>query len=385
MVSMTSPRARSTLADSFRLGSSIATVAADAERRQRYVRLLRASTVFFSVLAIGAYGFWTLTGHQRSALECIYMTVITISTVGFEEVIPVDTDALKLFTMGTILFGGASIAYFLTAVAAVLVEGDLVHRVWRRRVLARLAAEHDHVLVCGLGLTGRRVYSELHDARVRAVAIDLQPERVELLLQAHGADVLFVVGDCFDEANLRAANIGSAHGLIAAFPDDRDNLLLSVTARQLNPALRIVVRLNTPENAYLFTDVASATVHTPALAGTRLANEAVRPELLAFIDALLAPDARGVALEELPIVRHAPLADRQLGETELSAKTRVIVVGHRLGATGPYTYHPGPTTRLGHGGTLLVLGDARARRAAHALVAAPPRRRLRLPWRRTSR
>jgi len=367
-----STRSRNSLADSFRLGSSLASVAASAERRQRYVRLVRASILFFVVLAVGAYGFWTLTGHQHSALECLYMTVVTISTVGFNEIIPVDTDALKLFTMGTILFGGASIAYFLTAIAAVIVEGDLVYRFWRRRLLTRVAGQRDHVLVCGLGLTGRRTFSELRDARVPVVGIDLQPERVETLMQAHGSDVLFIVGDCFEEDTLLAANIGSARGLVAAFPDDRDNLLLSVTARQLNPRLEVVVRLNDAKNAPLFADVAVATVNPATLSGARLANEAVRPALLAFTDALLIPDTRALRLEEVVVELHAPLSGRTLAEAELAERTGVLVIGHRIGRSGGFTYNPAPSARVEEGATLLMLGDRAALRRTRALLRAVP-------------
>ncbi|TNF32161.1 MAG: potassium channel protein [Deltaproteobacteria bacterium] len=368
-----STRSRSSFADSFRLGSSLASVASAAERRQRYVRLVRASILFFVVLAIGAYGFWTLTGHQHTALQCLYMTVVTISTVGFTEVIPVDTDALKVFTMGTILFGGASIAYFLTSIAAVIVEGDLVYRFWQRRLLNRVAAQREHVLVCGLGLTGRRTFSALHHARVPVVGLDVRPERVETLMQSAGSDVLFIVGDCFEEDTLLAAAIGEARGLVAAFPDDRDNLLLCVTARQLNPNLRVVVRLNHKTNAPLFDNVASATVDPATLSGARLANEAVRPDLLAFTDALLTPDTRDLLVDELPVEPHAPLAGATLADAHLVSRTGALVIGHRLGRTGSFTYNPPATLRIEHGATLLVLGDRRALARARRLLRAAPK------------
>lgn len=368
-----SSRSRSPFADTFRLGSSLASVAATAERRQRYVRMVRASVLFFVVLALGAYGFWTLTGHHHTALQCLYMTVVTISTVGFTEIIPVNTDALKIFTMTTILFGGASIAYFLTAIAAVIVEGDLVYRFWRRRLLSRVASQHEHVIVCGLGLTGRRTFAELHHARVPAVALDLLPERVETLIQSHGSDILFIVGDCFEEETLVAANIAAARGLVAAFPDDRDNLLLCVTARQLNPNLRVVVRLNQPKNAPLFDDIAAAAVHPATLSGARLAHEAVRPELLAFTDTLLTPDTRRLGLEELPVELHAPLAGHTLAAADLATRTGVLVIGHRPGRSGAFSYNPPGTARLEHGATLLVLGDRRARAGARVLLRARPK------------
>ncbi|MCA9515889.1 MAG: NAD-binding protein, partial [Myxococcales bacterium] len=349
---MREPRPTDSTHSTFRLGTSIASLAEETERRQRYIRLARAGIMVLVILGFGTWGFWHLTDGRHSLVECVYMTVVTISTVGFNEVIPIATDELRIFTMALILFGGASVLYFLTSVAAVVVEGDLVYRVWRRRHETRLRTKRDHVLVCGLGLTGRRTFASLTRARTTAVGIDRDAERVEQLIRTNSSDVLFVVGDAFDEATLRVARIERARGLVAAFADDRDNLLLCVTARQLNPGLRVVSRLIDPANADMFDGVVSALIHPPSYGGARIANTLLRPELVAFTDALVGDESHHRHLEEIVIARDAPAAERTLGEVGLEARSGCLAVGLRLSDEERYDYHPPPEARLEAGGAL---------------------------------
>ncbi|PIE20141.1 MAG: hypothetical protein CSA66_01350 [Proteobacteria bacterium] len=368
-------------AESFGLGTSIANLAADAERKQRYIRLVRAWMLMLIVLAVGTWGYWHMTDRAHSLIQCLYMTVITISTVGFQEVIHVDTDALKLFTMGIILFGGASIAYFLTAIAAVIVEGDLLYRFWRRRLLTKLEGQRDHLIVCGLGLMGREVFGELRDSGVTTVGVDVDAERAELLVASHGADVLFVIGDAFEEETLLTAGLERARGLVAAFGADRDNLLLCVTAKQINPDLRVIVRLNHPENAELFDDVdVAAMVHPATLSGTRLANEALRPELVAFVDTLLSPEAFQHQIEEVVIPADSPVAGETLGAAAIVERSEALVIGHRAPGDDAYCYQPTAERELLVGSALLVLGSRRNRRRLRRLIL--PRRG---PWERLKR
>lgn len=365
----------------FRLGGTVANVAAMAERNARWVRLVRAAVGVAIVLAVGTYGYWEFATGEHSVVEALYMTVISISTVGFTEVIPIRDDAMRLFTIGLILFGGATILYFLAAAAAFVVEGDVLYGFWRRGLRKRLSHLEEHVVVCGLGRVGSHAFRELHLSRTLVVGVDRDGERLENLVARFGPKILFAVGDAADEAILAAVRIDKASALIAALADDRDNFLLCVTARQLNPALRLIVRLVDPANADMFADVhAEAIVYPPSLSGTRMANDLMRPELTAFTARLLAGDAFKREVGEVPVPAGSGVIGQTLGALDISA-TDALIIGHRRAGTDErqaFTFRPGPEVRLLLGDILLVHGTRHERKAVADLIASerrvtPPR------------
>lgn len=395
---------------SFQLGPSLANVSAHVERRQRWVRLARATVAIAIILAVGTYGYWYLGDERHSVIEALYMTVISISTVGFTEVIPITTDVMRIFTMSLILLGGASVVYFLAAVAAFIIEGDVLYGFWRRRLEARLRRVRGHVIVAGLGRVGAHAFSQLFPSRVVAVGIDLQAERVESLIAKHGERVVFAVGEAFDERTLRAVGVERAHALIACLPDDRDNFLLGVTARQIAPEFRLLFRVIEPDNAQMFADMGpEAVVHPPVITGRRVANTLLRGDMLAFTDVLLAADTRRKVLVE--VVVDARLARKSVGALRLrrgrpevarrplwrslrsalrrgeprdsAARVAVqpdvadvadLIVGHRRARELRFWFHPPADLVLEIGDVLLVLTDRR--RAAHVMA--------RLKWSRGS-
>ncbi|MFO0746092.1 MAG: NAD-binding protein [Myxococcota bacterium] len=363
----------------FRLGSSVANARAQAERTARWVRLVRATIAVMVVLAVGTYGYWYLSEGRHSLVEALYMTVISISTVGFNEVIPIDSDGMRLFTMGLIFFGGASVVYFLAAVAAFVVEGDFLYGFWRRRLRKELSRVDGHVVVCGLGRVGQHAFSDLFASRVTVVGVDREEARIESLLAAHGPDILFMIADAFDEPTLRGVRIDRAHALVAALADDRDNFLLCVTARQMNPSIRLVVRLVDPAYAEMFADVrAEAVVHPPAISGVRMANELTRPELTSFTRRLLAGDAHTRELGEVVVPPGASVVGHTLGSLEIRRRTQAMVVGMRRQHAATFTFRPPAEGVVVEGDVLLVHAKRAERKAVQALLAgtlpAPPPR-----------
>jgi voltage-gated potassium channel len=359
----------------FRFGRSIANVAAEAERSQRMGRLIRAGGMLLVTLGLGTYVYYWLADGKATLIDCLYMTVITVSTVGFREVIPSEGDALRTWTMLLIVFGGGSLLYFVTAAAALFIEGDIAFNLWRNRQLSRLGRVRDHTVVCGLGWTGLRAAAELRGSRQTVVVIDADDAKVEEALAQIGPQLLFIIGDAFDEETLRTAGIERARGLVAALGEDRDNLLLAVTARNLKPDLTIVSKLAEPSNEAKFTNLGiDALVNPGTMGGVRLAQELLRPEVVTFTDAMLAADAYTRSLAELPILERAAVAGKRLSEAALEDATGCLVMGLRDDREGPFRYHPTEDTRLVAGGSLMALGDKRQLRRLRALVA--PRRPL---------
>jgi len=362
----------------FRLGGSIASATAMAERSARRVRLLRASVAVALALAVGTWGYTYLSEGDHTFVQALYMTVISISTVGFNEVIPIQNDTMRIFTMGLILIGGASVVYFLTAVAAFVVEGDFLYGFWRSRLRSKLQRVHGHVIVCGLGRVGSHAFAELHRAHRRVVGIDREPSRVEALMNARGPRILFMVGDAVDEEVLRGLGVARAKTLIASLADDRDNFLLCVTARQLNPRIVLMVRLVDPANTDMFDDFGvDVVVHPPALSGVRLANELLLPELTAFTDCMLEADVQVRALVEVVIPDGSPVVGRRIGVVAPRAGTGLLVLGVRQAdaatdaafAFGPSWAHPVTT-----GDTLFVLAARAPLKRFMAIIEgrAPP-------------
>jgi voltage-gated potassium channel len=362
------------LAEAFRLGPSIAVVAAGAERRQRLVRVARASALLVAMLLVGSYGYYLLTDGSYAPLDFLYMTLITVSTVGFEEHIPANTDALKLLTMGLILFGGAALLYFLTSLAAYLIEGDLAYGIWRRRQLRRIAALHGHVVVCGAGATGAHAAAEVARSRAPLLVVASETDGVEQLALALGDAMLFIIGDPTDDATLRIARLDHALGVVAALPDDRDNLMLCVTARQIAPRLPLVARVTDPANVETFEALGVSAVVEPArLGGARIADLMLRPHLVAFSEAMLASEAHRRALVEVPVVAGAAAEGLSLAEAELSRRTGCLVLGVRPRGRAEYVYAPDPDARLGGGGAVVVLARAPELRALRRLLSRPGR------------
>ena len=207
-------------------------------RRQLVLSLLLLVVVVLSAVAV----YMWFGGPQVTLLDAFYMAVVTISTVGYSEIVNTQTNpALRLFNIFFILIGIGIMLYAFSASTAFIVEGELNH-IFRRRKMEKLIRDmHDHLIICGAGETGTYLVKELLKTGNVFVVIDHEEERLGRISKLGEVPVL--KGDGGDEGVLTAARIQTARGLASVLPEDKDNLLTTVTARQLNPNLRIVARL----------------------------------------------------------------------------------------------------------------------------------------------
>ena len=344
-------------------------LAENAERRQRYVRVLRAGILVLVVLGLGTFGYSALTDGAFTWIQCLYMTVVTVSTVGFTEVIPANTDALMLFNIALIFLGGGSILYFLTSVTAVVIEGDLLHNFWRRRMAAQLNRQNRHVILAGIGRTGMEALEELLEGRYPVVVIEHDTERVQEAMIRLRTMPPFVLGDALDENVLRTAGIERAAGLVSSLHDDRENLYLVVTARQLRHDLRLVSKVERAVNIPKFAQVgADAVVNTARMGGKRLAGELIDPALLNFTDTMLAGQSRGRKLRAIRVGSGSAFAGRPMNEASLTERTGCLVVGLKEVEELDYRYHPEETSVLEPNSTLMLLGDRQSLRKARRIL-----------------
>ncbi len=323
-------------------------------------RLLGASIWLVAVVVVGAAGFHAIGRGRWGWEDCVYFTVITISTVGFGETLPAlhDTPFARIYVIGLIVLGSGTLVYFVSTLTAFIVEGDLGGALRRNRMQTRLNQLSGHWIVCGGGTTGIHVIEELIASHVPFCIVDRDEGRLVSLIERFGPErTLYIVGEASDDETLRAAGIDRAAGVIAALHEDKDNLFVTVTAAALNPNCRIVAKaVEVSARAKLVRAGAKAVVSPTMIGGLRLASEAVRPAVVEFLDLMMRDPKKNLRIEEVLIPADAAIAGCLLRETEIRKKTRVLVIAIRH-ADGSYEYNPSPEVQLEGGATLIVLAE----------------------------
>lgn len=325
-------------------------------------RLITVVLLLAAVNALGTVGYVVIEGW--APFDALYMTVITIASVGYGEVHPLST-AGRVFTIALILAGIGTVAYGLSAITAFWVEGDLSNLWEKRKMTRRIADLEDHVIVCGGGDTGRNVVEEMIKTGTPHVCVEINPAQ-EAALRRLGDRALFILGDATNEEVLREARVETARGLVVCMPSDKDNLFTILSAREMNPRLRIVSRVLSDESRpKLVKAGADAVVSGVRIGALRLASEMLRPNVVSVLDAMLR-QTTSVRVEEIPV--GAPLADRRLSDLRLQERTGVIVFAVRDPRTRQHEFNPPPDRRLREGDVLIACADtdqlATARRVA---------------------
>lgn len=321
-------------------------------------RIIRALAALLFAVTVGTLGFWIIEGGEVSVGSCLYMTIITLSTVGYGEVIPMNS-ATRVFTSILIVFGMGTLIYFGSVVVAFWVELDTT-RVRRRRKMQKAISQlHKHVIICGIGTTGSHVVRELFATQTPFVMIDADPERLEsmhVLLKTSVDNTPYIVGDATDDALLKEAGVERARGLVAALRNDKDNLYISLSARQLNSKLRIIARAMEKDAPSKMRRAGADQVVSPNLiGGRRIASEMIRPEVVEFLDMMMLDMDKNTRIEQVTLPAESPLVGQKLSAANFRKSTDVLVIAIRE-KNGNYIYNPGPDTELSAEAVLIVLG-----------------------------
>ncbi|MHB0976966.1 MAG: potassium channel family protein [Candidatus Aquicultorales bacterium] len=315
-------------------------------------RIWIAAGLIAVIVFVGWLGYMVIQGF--SALDALYMTVITISTVGFREVRPLDP-AGKVFTLFLILAGSGTLFYALLTIAEFAIEGHLTGILEKNRMARRIKRMEDHYIVCGYGRVGEQIANEITQANIPLVVIERNPERIAHL-QAIG--LLHVEGDAADDHVLLAAGIKIAKGLVAAVDTDAENVFVTLSARQLNPELRIIARALTAEaEKKLYRAGADKVVSTILMGARRMAQLLIHPEIANYLDLISRTTVGEYRLAEFKVGLESPLAGRELKEADVRGRTGALImaVKHK---DGTINHNPAPTTVLHQGDRLIVLGTA---------------------------
>jgi len=301
-----------------------------------------------TVFAVGTVGYVLL---GLSPIDAVYMTVITITTVGYREIIGDDpTSVEKLFTMAIIVTGVSTVLYTFTLGVQVVVEGQLREFVGRRRMDKQIAGMRGHVIVCGLGRVGRAVVDDLERTGKQVVVIDIDDDRVRTRSSPT------IVGDATLDATLRAAGIEHADALVAALEGDAENLFVTLSSRAIRDDLFIVARARQEESvAKLQRAGADRVVNPQELGAARMASFVARPHVAEFVDVVMHERSLEIRMQELAIDERSPLDGVSVRDADLRQRAGVLVLAIRR-SDGTFMVNPDPDTVLSAGQVVIAVG-----------------------------
>jgi voltage-gated potassium channel len=307
--------------------------------------------LLITVMVIGSTGYRIL-GFTTS--EAIYQTIITIATVGFEEVHPLDTRGMW-FTSILVVFSFGIFAYAVTTFTRFIVEGVFRNTFKDNKVKRKIDRMSDHVVICGYGRNGKQAALELSQHDVPIVVIEHNQDIVQSMRETPG--MLYVEGDAADEAILKMANIESAKAMITTLPVDADNLFVVLTAKELNPAMKIISRASLDHSDVKLKRAGASNVIMPdKIGGQRMAKLVAQPDIVEFIEMVLLQSTEGVILEEISCERLATCyVGKSILELDIRNTSGANIIGMKR-ADRSYLINPLPETSLKSTDKLFALG-----------------------------
>jgi voltage-gated potassium channel len=316
-------------------------------------RTRRMLLVPLTIMLAGSVGYPLIEGEKWSWFDGLYMTVITLTTLGYGEIPEPLSKPGRVFTMLLALGGIFTLFYFATEIVRSVVTGELRELLGRERMEDELKHLSGHLIVCGFGRMGKIVCDELERQKRRFVVLDKAPTPPEWPYK-HG---LRIQGDATEDEILRKAGIERAKAVITVVGSDADNLYITLSSRLLNPKLMVVARAEEEEAEAKLRKVGANKVISPYLAGGHRAVQAVlRPTVLHFMEMATRPEFLDLQIEELRVDPDSRLAGRTLRESRLSQDLGVMVVG-MLRPNGEVLYGPQGDVVIEPGATLIAIGQ----------------------------
>lgn len=280
------------------------------------IRLTYSAFIAIALFCIGVIGYHLLEGFSWP--EALYMTVITLSTVGFGEVRPLSAQG-RVFTAIIIVMGVITIAVFFGTLTEYIVAGELTGLIKKRHLMNKLNKLKNHYIVCGLGRVGEQVALELQNLGLPCVVIDQNKAAIQRCEQK---EILFIEGDATEDETLRQAGIESAQGLVAVLNSDADNVFVVLSARSLNPDLTIVGRSTGIEAENKLRMAGADRVVSPYnMAGYRIVNQLTRPHVTYFLDIAMRSKGLNLWLDEIKISTSSSLVNQSMGEADIRSRT----------------------------------------------------------------
>ncbi len=302
------------------------------------------------ILLGGSIGYMVIEGWPFT--ESLYMTVITLSTVGYGEIRRLSSTG-RIFTMVLIVMGVGFVFYLAGCLIRFMVEGRIREILGRRKLKKNIRAQKGHYIICGYGRVGGAVCETLGPKSIDMVVIERDPARVSKL---HELNILHVEGEATDEENLITAGVERARGLVAALKTDSDNVYVTLSARQLNPDLFILARAGEEQAEKKMRAAGANQVVFPYRMGAhRMAQIILRPTVTDFIELMM--DVRqDIQMEEMPVDTSSKLINVALQDSGIRQKLDLIILAVKK-AAGEMLFNPSSKTALEAGDTVITIGE----------------------------
>uniref|UniRef100_UPI00321673DB potassium channel family protein n=1 Tax=uncultured Draconibacterium sp. TaxID=1573823 RepID=UPI00321673DB len=307
-----------------------------------------------SILLFGTVGYYYI--ENLTILQSLYMTVITISTVGFKHVGHEPTENGMIFTIVLIIMSLGSLAYVGSNMARFVFDGELANYIKTYRVDKKIAKLNDHVIIVGYGRNGEQAAMELEENGVPFVILDKRENVISRIRQ--NESLLYIRGDATHEDTLEQARIHNARALIATTPDDADNVFVVLTARSMNPGLTVISRASELESQMKLKRAGATNVIMPErIGGQRMAKLVHQPDVVEFIEYILLQKTRDVSLEEIPCKNLSQrFVGKSISDLKVREQTGANIIGIKISGAR-YVFNPDPQMILSRNDQLFVLGN----------------------------
>ncbi|RPH50225.1 MAG: potassium channel protein [Desulfobacteraceae bacterium] len=319
-------------------------------------RLYLILFAIFLVVIAGSSGYYILFGGKPKYMDCLYMTVISLTSVGYGEILPVTGNIpVQIFTMILITFGMGIILYGISTLTTIMIEGELSGILRKNKMENRIKKLHNHYIVCGGGETGRSVITELVKNKEKVVLIEHIDDNIEK--SRHIENLLYIKGDATDDHNLTLAGIDKAAGIVICLPSDKDTLYVTMTARMLNGEIRIISRMvDQSLKPKLIKAGADGTVSPNFIGGLRMASEMLRPAVVDFLDSMLRSSQGNIRINQLNVSKNSPAIGKKIGELKLADRFNIVILGFRY-RDQEILFNPPLQTVLIEDIAVVVMGD----------------------------
>ena len=305
-----------------------------------------------SCLFIGTFGYTLIEGWPL--FDSFYMTVITLSTIGYGETHTLTTGG-RIFTIGLCLIGLGVMAYSFSALTAFIVSGELNERLRRRKMENRIKALNEHYVICGLGHTGETIAAELEKTGNAFVAIELDKEKsAKAIEDGH----LVVVGDALSDDTLETAGLLKAKGVFLTFDNDRDNVFVALSCRVMNPRVKIISEVHDGDvRDKLYRSGADSVVSPPKIGGLRMASEMIRPAAVGFLDSMIRSKTSAHRFEQVDLPEGSPFVGKKFGDIQVPGNRSPIILAIKGKGNDDMSVNPPKDRILKAGEELVALGD----------------------------
>jgi voltage-gated potassium channel len=315
-------------------------------------KVITALLMLLAILSFGTFGYMFLEGS--SFMDSLYMTMITISTIGYGEIFPLSTKG-RIFTMVLILVGVGFVMFMFSKITEAVVEGELRAIYGRLSMKKKVTELTEHYIICGFGRIGRVICNLLKEAGKSFVVIENDPEVVQELADLN---YLFLEGEASSDEMLLKAGVKRAKGLISVVSSDADNVYITLSARGLNNELYIMARSSGAEGGEtkLLRAGANRVTSPYHIGACRMAQHILRPTVTDFIDLTVHGSELGLRMEELAVSDHGKIVNKTLMDSNIRRDFNLIVVAIKRDR-GEMLFNPNPSSMILKNDTLIVLGD----------------------------